>query len=197
MKNWIISILILSSINLIGQNTPSIYPYQSIFIGVDSYIGYNKVGDAFKKKYSGSSNSYMRNLLIPNIGISHRFSQKTTLFVKAGYGFAQSDDFDTIVGTETLLCERKIRSFKFDVEANYLLFLKNSFGIALSGEVGYNMLTEKLSCVEDYKYNKIGFGGGLIFYYNEYPLSLKYYKIGDINLIGAGIKIPVWNNIND
>ena len=197
MKNLIIFGFLFFPFALKSQITPTNYPYQTIFIGLDSYIGYDKIGDAFKWKYEGSTSAYMRNLLIPSLGFSHRFNRKTTLFVKAGYGFAQSDDFDTIVGTENLLCERKIRSFKFDIEANYLLFHKNSFGIALSGEVGYNMITEKLSSVEDYKYNKIGFGGGLIFYYNEYPFSLKYYKIGDINLIGAGIKIPVWNNIND
>ena len=57
MKKLFVCFLFLVSISLKGQDTPVNYPYQSVFIGLDSYIGYNEIGDAFKWKYEGSTNS--------------------------------------------------------------------------------------------------------------------------------------------
>ena len=203
MKHIVLLLFVtfLLSSNLKSQVSDTQYPFQSVFVGYSYFQGYEKFGDAFKNK-SVSTNPLMRRADIPSVGISHHFNSKLTGYLKVGYGFIKSDNFDTILNIVSTSCERKIRDLKFDVEISYLLINSKKIGVGISGELGYNFITEKYSCFGDKKYNNVGLGAGATFYYGQgehkpYAFSLFIYKIGDNKFLGGSFKIPVFSNRND
>ncbi len=198
----ILILTLLFSFPFKGKSQSNVFnPYQSIYIGYDWYYGYKKLTDAFSFK-SKSKNLLMENAFIPYIALAHKFNEKGNISLKAGYGFIKSSSFDTIINSNSYICERKLRNLKIDIEISYIIINANSFGIFLTGEVGINSITEKIECFDDNKYNQFGFGlGAGVYakkgYFSGLLFKMNYYRIGDNILFGGGFGIRIYNNKNN
>lgn len=179
-----------------SQNT-SFSPYQSILIGYEGYLGFEKSSDIFSNKTT-SENLLMEKAYIPYIGLSHYFNSKGSVNLKLGYGFIKSSSIDTVINSTPYTFDRKLRDVKIDIEFKYIVLNTSAFGVLLSGEIGMNYISEIYESLETIKYTEFGFGLGAGVFKNQgsfggLMLYFKYYKLGNNNLFGGGIGIPIYS----
>ncbi len=196
---FILTIILLLTISLKSHSQgKSFESYQSFGVGFDYYYGYEKIGDAFSFK-NKNTNLLIESAYIPNISISHNFSQKGIVSLKLGYGFMQSANVDTIINSKQINCNRKLNDLKLDLVVSYAIISSKTFGFYLSGEIGWNGITEKIDCIADNKYSKFGYGIGAGLTIKKGVLlgmvyQIEYYRIGESVLLGGGFIIPIFNN---
>lgn len=194
------SILLLFFTTIRGQESSSFKSYQSIAIGFDGYWGYEKIGDAFSFK-SDNTKLLMKNAFIPFMGIIHHFNPKGFATLKVGYGFMKSSDYEIVIDSIMYIYDRRLRDVKIDIEVNYWLINTHFFAILVSGEVGVNIITEKIENYENDKYSQFGYGIGAGIgikkgIFTGLIVKFDYYRIGKNILIGTGFEIPIFSNNN-
>ena len=193
----IIIVLLVQSLRAQDSNG-SFKSFQSLAIGFDGYLGYEKFSNAFSWK-SNSDNLLMRNANIPFISVMHFLSPKLFASLKVGYAFMRSTNYIGEDNSTMYSCSRKLGDIKMDIKANYFIISTKSFAILVSGEIGVNFIKEKIECHDDINYTKFGYGLGAGFMINNgiymgLIFILNYYRISDSILIGTGVEMPIFSN---